>query len=98
MVGCAEMDLPTPKSILEQPIGTDSVKIGMTKNKVKGLWGAPDQINFVTDKEKWGGSREEWVYVGRYSALPIDADYLSKTRKLYFDGENLTNIVDQKAE
>ncbi|GAG27063.1 unnamed protein product, partial [marine sediment metagenome] len=30
----------------------------------------------------------------KYSAIPLDADYLSKTKKLYFDGEYLTNIVE----
>lgn len=94
LTGCAEIDAPTPKEIIKRPFGTGSIKVGMAKGKVRELWGEPDQVNYVEDKEKWGGAREEWVYTGRYSAIPIDAGYLSKTKKLYFDGESLTNIVE----
>jgi hypothetical protein len=93
--GCAEITPPTPAYILKRPLGTDSVKLGMTKGKVKELWGEPSHINFTEDREKWGGKREEWVYLGRYSRIPVDAGYLSRTKKLYFDGENLTNIVEE---
>ncbi|UCD55579.1 MAG: hypothetical protein JSV93_01920 [Candidatus Omnitrophota bacterium] len=94
--GCADITPPTPKDIIKHPLGSDSVKIGMTKGKVIQRWGEPDQINYVEDKEKWGGAREEWTYVGRYSAIPINKNYLYKTRKLYFDGESLTNIVEEE--
>ncbi|MBL7158793.1 MAG: hypothetical protein ISS91_04730 [Candidatus Omnitrophica bacterium] len=94
LTGCADITMPTPEYIIERPIGTDSVKIGMTKSRVRDLWGNPDQINEVTQKGRWGGEREEWVYFAR-SKLPIDAGYLSKTKKLYFDGENLTNITEE---
>ena len=90
--GCADIEPPMPKDIITRPLGPDSVKIGMTKDKVKELWGEPDQINYVEDEKKWGGSREEWVYTGKLSMIPVDADYLSKTKKLYFDGNHLTNI------
>ena len=95
LAGCADITPPTPGYILQRPIGTDSVKIGMTKDRVKELWGDPDQVNYVEDKKMWGGLREEWVYVAR-SGLPVDAGYLSRTKKLYFDGDNLTNIVEEK--
>ena len=94
LIGCSGISLPTPKEIIQRPIGTDSVKVGMTKNEVREIWGAPDQINQVEDKELWDGPRTEWVYRGRYSKVPIDAGFLSRTKKLYFDGESLTNIVD----
>jgi len=93
--GCADITPPSPKDIIQRPLGTDSVKLGMAKDRVRDLWGEPDQINYVEDKKRWGGKREEWVYVARYSVLPVDAGYLSRTKKLYFDGENLTNIVEE---
>ena len=96
LAGCADIPIPTPGELIERPIGTSSVKIGMTKDRVRELWGEPDQVNLAEDKEKWGGTRVEWVYSARYSAIPVDAGYLSKTKKLYFDGENLTNIVEDK--
>lgn len=93
--GCAEIAPPTPGYILKRPLGTDSVKVGMTKSRVKELWGDPSQVNTVEGDERWGGKREEWVYIARYSVIPVDAGYLSKTKKLYFDGDNLTNIVKE---
>jgi len=95
LAGCADLTIPSPNYIIERPIGTSSVKIGMTKDKVRDLWGDPDQINDVEDKTMWGGARVEWVYRAR-TDLPVDAGYLSKTKKLYFDGENLTNIVESR--
>jgi len=95
LYGCADITPPTPEDIIRRPLGTDSVKVGMTQNQVKELWGGPDQVNYIENEEKWGGSRVEWVYFGRVSALPVDAGYLSKTKKLYFDGKNLTNIAEE---
>jgi len=95
LAGCAEFTPPTPAYILKRPLGTSSVKLGMTKDRVRDLWGEPNQINEVENEEAWGGKREEWVYVGRYSEIPVDAGYLSKTKRLYFDGDNLTNIVEE---
>ena len=93
--GCADITTPTPGYIINRPLGTDSVKLGMSKDKVRELWGEPDQINQVKENDRWGGEREEWVYVARYSNLPVNAGYLSKTKKLYFDGNNLTNISEE---
>ena len=96
LASCADIEVPTPGYILKRPIGTSSVKIGMSKDKVRELWGDPDQVNYVTDKKKWGGEREEWVYSGRYASIPVDAGYLSKTKRLYFDGDSLTNITESE--
>ena len=94
--GCADITLPTPKEILARPIGANSVRIGMTKSHVKDIWGGPDQVNYVEDSEMWEGPREEWVYLAISSNLPVASGYFSNTKKLYFDGENLTNIIDVK--
>ena len=82
LCGCADIEPPTPEYILKRPIGTDSVKIGMTKDRVRDVWGDPDSVSFVENKERWGGAREEWVYVAAYSDIPVNAGYLSKTKKL----------------
>ena len=58
------------------------------------MWGKPNEIKTVENKEKWSGPREMWVYRAQYNSIPVDAGYLSKTKKLYFDGENLTDISD----
>ena len=99
LAGCGNLkelkNPPTPKYIIKHPIGTDAIKIGMSKDKVEELWGRPDQINFVEDEKRWGGPRVEWVYFAKTSLLPIDAGYLTKTRMLYFDGDSLTNIAEK---
>ena len=96
--GCAAITLPKPGSLIKDHrlIGTDSVKLGMTRDEVKEIWGEPDSINYVQNEELWGGKREEWIYNARYGKIPINAGYLSKTKKLYFDGENLTNIIQSE--
>jgi hypothetical protein len=93
--GCAEIDMPTPEDVLRRPLGTDSVKRGMSKDQVKDLWGEPDETTYEEIEETGTvRSREVWIYKGRYAALPVDAGYLSKTKYLYFDGNSLTMISD----
>ncbi len=92
LAGCAGITPPSPDDMIRQPLGKSSLKTGMSKQQVESLWGKPDEVRIVEDKEKWNGSREMWVYRAQYGAIPVDVDYLSKTKKLYFDGDNLTNI------
>ena len=92
--GCNTLTIPSPDEIIRKPLGTESVRIGMTKYQVESLWGKPDQINTVENKQKLSTPREVWTYNAHYGSIPVDAGYLSKTQKLYFDGENLTEISD----
>lgn len=92
--GCGTLEIPSPDDIIKKPLGTESVKIGMTKNQVESIWGKPDNVSTVENKEKWSSPREVWTYTARYGSIPVDAGYLSKTQKLYFDGNNLTEITD----
>jgi hypothetical protein len=92
LAGCAGITPPTAGDMVKQPLGKSSLKVGMSKIQVESLWGKPDDVRFVENKEKWQGSREMWVYGAQYGVVPVDVDYLSKTKKLYFDGDNLTNI------
>ena len=95
VAGCTDVGMPTPEEIVKRPIGTDSVKIGMTKDKIRQLWGDPDKIEYdVKNKALWAGTREEWTYFAR-SNLPINAGYLSKTKRLYFDHDSLTKIIEE---
>ncbi len=92
--GCNTLTIPSPDDIISKPLGTESVRIGMTKNQVESIWGRPDVVSTVENKNRWSSAREVWVYNARYGAIPVDAGYLSKTQKLYFDGSNLTEITD----
>ena len=92
LAGCAGITPPTADDMVKRPFGKSTLSVGMSKTQVESLWGKPDDVRFVENKEKWQGSREMWVYGAQYGVVPVDVDYLSKTKKLYFDGDNLTNI------
>lgn len=94
LCGCSAITVPDPSEIVRHPLGTETIKIGMTKHEVESIWGKPSNIEPVEDSGKWSGAREVWTYEANYSTIPVDAGYLSKTKKLYFDGENLTEISD----
>jgi len=89
--GCSVIEIPNPEEVIKHPLGKTDLRVGMSKSEVEAKWGKPDEIRTVEDKDKWKGPREMWVYHGQ-TGIPIDAGYLSKTKKLYFDGNNLTDI------
>lgn len=92
LCGCSVLTIPNPEEIAKCPLGTESIKVGITKQEVEALWGKPDNISMVENKEKWPAPREMWVYNAKYGSIPVNCGYLSKTKKLYFDGVNLTEI------
>ena len=92
LLGCSAIIIPNPADVVKHPLGTETIKVGMTKEQVESLWGKPSQIKTVEDKEKWQGTREVWIYRAQYGSIPVNAGYLSTTKKLYFDGNNLTDI------
>lgn len=90
--GCSMIEsIPSPEDVVKYPLGKTTLRTGMTKQEVEFKWGKPDSISTVEDKKRWPDPREMWVYHPQTSSIPIDADYLSKTRKLYFDGNYLTD-------
>lgn len=92
LTGCAIIHPIKPEETLTHPLGTDSLKVGMTKEQVKSLLGEPDVITpLERSQDMLSTEREEWVYQGRYSDLPLHADYFGKTLHLIFDGNNLTS-------
>ena len=96
LAGCAEFNpFEAPAEVLRHPLGTEPINIGMTKDEVIAKWGKPDQINQLEATDEWKTPREEWVYVGRYSKVPLDRSYLFKTKYLVFDGSNLVYFGDE---
>jgi hypothetical protein len=91
-MGCSTLEVADPKEVIKHPLGTETIRLGMTKEEVESIWGKPDDVTTVDEKDKKMGTREVWIYRAQYGAIPVDAGYLSKTKKLYFDGENLTEI------
>lgn len=94
IAGCAGIEPPTPADIMKQPLGKGSLRVGMTKAEVVSLWGKPDSVRTIEDKKRWKDPREVWEYNAQFSSVPVDADYFSRSKKLYFDGDNLTDIGD----
>ena len=90
--GCSAIQVPNAEDVISHPLGTESIKIGMSKQQVESIWGRPNDVRMVENKEKWQGTREVWIYRAQYGSIPVDAGYLSKTKKPYFDGNNLTEI------
>lgn len=90
--GCSMIEtIPTPEEVMKYPLGKTTLRVGMTKQEVESKWGKPDSTSMVENEKRWPEPREMWVYYPQTSSIPIDADYLSKTRKLYFDGNYLTD-------
>ncbi len=87
--GCAGIEPPSPKQIIEHPFGTSMLRAGLTKDQVLAQWGEPDLKEFDDGTSKWGNAKERWTYYGRMTGLPVDEGYLTKTQYLYFDGKNL---------
>ncbi|MBN1871866.1 MAG: hypothetical protein JW800_04760 [Candidatus Omnitrophica bacterium] len=94
--GCAEIDpFETPAEVIRHPLGTESIRVGMSKDEVISKWGEPDLINARAATDASRSQGEEWVYKARsYTPVPLDAGYLQKNKYLYFDGNNLVIISD----
>lgn len=91
MSGCSEFQAPTAKEVLTHPLGTGAPFVrGTTKAEVLDDWGPPDHV-IPQGVDELGNVREEWIYHGRVQALPIDYEYVSRTKRLFFEGENLVN-------
>jgi hypothetical protein len=96
-VGCAVLEPTDPKNKLSShTIGFGPINIGMTKDEIRSLWGDPDIIRYVGESQDLGQtSKEEWIYYGRISQLPVNYGYLAKALHLYFDGQNLTGYKQE---
>ncbi|MBN2097375.1 MAG: hypothetical protein JW714_02720 [Candidatus Omnitrophica bacterium] len=101
LLGCAEIQPPTPEQVMRQPLGESPLRIGMTKEKVQSIWGEPDLVRIADTAAQGrvvaqGTVKEEWIYRGRYPNLPINVDYLSETQHLFFDGSHLVRFYHSK--
>lgn len=88
LVGCAEIEPPSPEKLITPWNVMISIRTGNTKELVISKWGEPDKKNQI-GVDEFGTIKEEWVYYGKYPMAPIDDQYLSKNRYLYFEGNIL---------
>lgn len=97
LVGCAEIEPPSPERILTPWSGVQAVQLGESKDSVKDKWGEPDEIKQI-GRDDVGLIKEMWIYRGRYPEMPVDYKYLSKTKKLIFTGDSLTGYDTSEEE
>lgn len=86
---CGTFPSPTPQQIIDNPLGTSPLKIGMSKEEVTAILGQPNEV-IQKGSDELGSIIEEWIYYAQYPAIPVDHTYLSKTQILIFSGNNLT--------
>ncbi len=87
--GCSDFVAPTAEEAISQPFGTGGpFDRGTTKAEILEAWGKPDHV-IQLGADELGNTREEWIYHGRLPNVPIDYEYVSRTKHLYFDGQNL---------
>lgn len=98
LAGCAEVKTPTLKETITRPLGAGTpFAQGASKEEVLSYWGKPDAIT-SQGVDELGNAKEEWVYRGRVSAIPLDYGYVSKTRRLFFVGDSLLRWEAEEAE
>jgi hypothetical protein len=61
----------------------------MSKEEIVQIWGQPNAVNRLEKASAFSEAKEEWIYNARYPAVRVNANYLSKTRHLYFEGDTL---------
>jgi len=94
--GCAEIDpFETPGKVIMNPLGNESIRVGMSKEEVISKWGEPDLINPQPAVDASRSKAEEWVYKAKkFTPVPLDSGYLNKNMYLYFDGNNLVKLSE----
>ncbi|MBI3318685.1 MAG: hypothetical protein HYZ90_06055 [Candidatus Omnitrophica bacterium] len=90
LTGCGEIQGPkSAEDLLTHPFGTQGpFKRGTTKAEVVADWGNPKHI-VPHQVDELGVAREEWIYEGWLPGLPIDHEYVSRTKHLFFEGDHL---------
>lgn len=83
---------------MTHPFGTGAAfQRGTSKAEIRAAWGEPDHVvNHGVDE--LGNTKEEWIYTGRLPRLPIDYKYVSRTKHLTFEGENLIRLESDAEE
>jgi len=93
--GCGEIKTPTVQEAMTHPLGTGApFTLGTSKAEIREAWGEPATV-IPHGVDELGNIREEWIYRGWLPGLPIDHEYVARTKHLFFEGDNL---VSWKAE
>ncbi len=94
VLGCAEITPPTVQEVIESPFGKGPLRLGMSKEEVRAIWGEPDSVEEM-GQDQWGTVKQTWVYEAKYAGVvPFDVGHASKTKYLIFSGDYLTAFHD----
>ncbi|MBI3332731.1 MAG: hypothetical protein HYZ93_01405 [Candidatus Omnitrophica bacterium] len=94
LAGCGEIQAPTAQEAMTHPLGTGApFTRGTPKAEVLEAWGKPKHA-VPHGVDELGNTREEWIYEGWLPGLPIDHEYISRTKHLFFEGENLVRWTE----
>ena len=97
LIGCSDIQRPTAAQAITHPFGTAApFTRGTPKAKVLEFWGKPDHV-IPHGVDELGNAREEWIYTGRLQSLPIDYEYVSRTKHLFFEGDNLVRWTSEES-
>ena len=89
LAGCGDTYIPSAKEAMNKPLGTGpEFTLGTTKAEVLDDWGPADVV-IPHGVDEIGNTREEWIYHGRVQSLPIDVEYVSRDKHLFFEGDNM---------
>ena len=92
---CGEIHTPTARQAITHPFGTAApFTRGTSKAEILEEWGPPDHIS-QHGIDELGNLCEEWIYRGRLQGLPIDVEYVSRTKHLFFEGNNLVRCESE---
>jgi len=89
LCGCSDFESPTKGLNVESVVGGGpSLAKGMTKDEVLEKWGRPDDKKHMGES-RWGAPIERWTYYAWFSSAPVNYRYVSKGRRLLFEGNAL---------
>ena len=83
------MESVSMKQAMHSPLGTGApFTLGTTKAEITEEWGSPASV-VLQGVDELGNAKEEWIYTGMLPGLPLDQEYLSRTKHLYFVGDHM---------
>ena len=93
--GCSSFQTPTVQEAITHPLGTGApFTLGTSKAKIRETWGEPAAV-IPHGVDELGNIREEWIYHGWLPGLPIDHEYIARTKHLFFEGNNLVSWKEE---
>lgn len=92
--GCSDFENPTKGLSVESVVGGGaSLTKGMSKDDVLEKWGRPDDKKQMGET-RWGAPIERWTYYAWFPSVPVNYRYVSKGRRLFFEGDALVSWED----